>query len=57
MEAFKTSLVQELDVSELEKRRVALLVQKIFQGELISPLGQVTWLKQLEVAGRVEEFL
>ncbi len=57
LEAFKTSLVQELDVSELPKSRVTLLVQKIFRGELISPLGQVTWLKQLEAAGRVEEFL
>ena len=57
LEAYKPSLVQELDVSELPKHRVSELVQKILQGELISPLGQVTWLKQLERAGRVEEFL
>ncbi len=57
LEAFKPSLVQELDVSDLPKHRVSELVHKIFQGNLISPLGQVTWLKQLEAAGRVEEFL
>lgn len=57
LEAFKPSLVQELDVGDLPKRRVTEIVQKILQGELISPLGQVTWLKQLEAAGRVEEFL
>jgi adenylate kinase len=57
LEAFKTSLVEELDVTDHPKRRVNELVQKILQGELISPLGQVTWLKQLETAGRLEEFL
>ncbi len=57
LESFKTSLVQELDVSDLPRRRVGDLVQKILKGELISPVGQVAWLRQLERAGRVEEFL
>ncbi len=57
LEAYKPSLVQELDVSDFPRKRVVELAQKIFLGELISPVGQVIWLKQLESAGRVEEFL
>lgn len=57
LETFKTSIVQELDVSDLPRKRVAELARKIIQGELISPLGQVTWLKQLENTQRIDEFL
>ncbi len=57
LQAFKPSVVNELDATDLPKRRIVELAYKIFQGELTSPVGQVTWLKQIEAAGRVEEYL
>lgn len=57
LETFKTSIVNELDVSGFPKKRVEEIAYKILQGELSSPVGQVNWLKQLEVSQRMEEFL